>query len=64
MKLSDEGTKEAAHVKPDDNEARAAWWRRRAELDARLKNLLGNIEFCWFGVFKVQIYGLEKRAPS
>jgi len=53
VRLSDEGTKEAAHVKPDDNEARAAWWKQRAELDARLKNLLGNIEFCWFGVFKV-----------
>jgi len=60
VRLSDEGTKEAAHVKPDDNEARAAWWKQRAELDARLKNLLGNIEFCWFGVFKVRIHGLEQ----
>lgn len=64
VRLSDEGTKEAAHVKPDDNEARAAWWKRRAELDARLKNLLGNIEFCWFGVFKVRIYGSEQCALS
>lgn len=53
VRLSDEGTKGAAHVKPDDDEARVAWWKQRAELDARLKRLLEDIEYCWFGVFKV-----------
>ncbi|EKM75331.1 hypothetical protein AGABI1DRAFT_80074 [Agaricus bisporus var. burnettii JB137-S8] len=52
VRLSDEGTKAAIHVKPDDDEARAAWWKQRAELDSRLKTLLENIEFCWFGAFK------------
>jgi separase len=53
VRLSDEGTRTAVHVKTDDDEARAAWWKVRAELDSRLKNLLENIEFCWFGAFKV-----------
>ncbi|KAJ3567488.1 hypothetical protein NP233_g6332 [Leucocoprinus birnbaumii] len=52
VRLSDEGTRGAVHVRPDDDEARAAWWKQRAELDLRLKNLLANIEFCWFGAFK------------
>ncbi|KXN84922.1 Separin [Leucoagaricus sp. SymC.cos] len=52
VKLSDQGTKAAVHIKPDDGAARAAWWKQRAELDSRLKNLLENIEFCWFGAFK------------
>lgn len=54
VRLSDEGTKAAIHVKPDDEEARVAWWKQRGELDSRLKNLLENIEFCWFGAFKVR----------
>lgn len=53
VRLSDEGTKAAIHVKSDDEEARVAWWKQRGELDSRLKNLLENIEFCWFGAFKV-----------
>ncbi|KAF9445711.1 hypothetical protein P691DRAFT_734529 [Macrolepiota fuliginosa MF-IS2] len=52
VRLSDEGTKAAVHVKSDDEDARVAWWKQRAELDSRLKNLLENIEFCWFGAFK------------
>lgn len=53
VRLSDAGTKAAVHIKADDEEARVAWWKQRAELDSRLKNLLENIEFCWFGAFKV-----------
>ncbi|KXN84923.1 Separin [Leucoagaricus sp. SymC.cos] len=46
------GTKAAVHIKPDDGAASAAWRKRRAELDSRLKNSLENIKFCWFGAFK------------
>ncbi|KAG6902753.1 hypothetical protein C0995_011901 [Termitomyces sp. Mi166 len=54
VKLSDEGTKAAIHVKSDDQEARAAWWKQRAALDTRLRDLLRNVEFCWLGGFKVK----------
>ncbi|EAU89520.1 cysteine-type endopeptidase [Coprinopsis cinerea okayama7 len=52
IRLSDEGTKSAIHVRSDDEEARSNWWRQRNELDVRLKDLLENIEFCWLGAFK------------
>lgn len=64
VRLSDEGTKAAVHVKPDDEEARIAWWKQRGELDSRLKNLLENIEFCWFGAFKVRVDLSAKEAIS
>ncbi|KAI0700451.1 peptidase family C50-domain-containing protein [Cytidiella melzeri] len=51
IRLSDEGTKEAANVK-NNRDARAAWWASRSALDKRLKQLLENIEFCWLGAFK------------
>lgn len=51
MRLNDEGTRGAANVK-NDRAARAAWWAARGALDQRLRDLLGNIEFCWFGAFK------------
>jgi separase len=53
VRLSDESTKSAISVKGQDQRARAAWWAGRGELDKRLKELLENIEFCWFGAFKV-----------
>jgi separase len=53
IRLSDESTKSAIHVKGQDQSARAAWWAERTALDNRLKELLGSIEFCWFGAFKV-----------
>jgi separase len=53
VRLSDEGTKSAINVKGQDQRARAAWWADRTALDTRLKELLENIEFCWFGAFKV-----------
>ncbi|CAG8605729.1 11386_t:CDS:10, partial [Acaulospora morrowiae] len=28
------------------------WWKERKQLDERMKNLLDNIEDCWFGGFK------------
>ncbi|KAF9233396.1 peptidase family C50-domain-containing protein [Melanogaster broomeanus] len=52
VRLSDEGTRRAAHVRNDDPQARAGWWAERAELDKRLQALLENIEFCWLGAFK------------
>ncbi|KAM6503193.1 cysteine peptidase C50 [Amanita muscaria] len=52
IRLSDKGTKAAAHINPKDELARAHWWKERRELDQRLKELLENIEFCWLGAFK------------
>ncbi|KAI0824951.1 peptidase family C50-domain-containing protein [Trametes gibbosa] len=52
IRLSDEGTRQAADVKKDDRNARIAWWQARSELDARLKALVTDIEFCWLGAFK------------
>ncbi|KAJ6475784.1 cysteine peptidase C50 [Mycena vitilis] len=51
VKLSDEGTRGAVHVK-DDPAARAGWWKERTALDTRMRELLENIEFCWLGAFK------------
>jgi separase len=53
VRLNDETTRQAIHIKPQDKEARAAWWADRMALDQRLKELLENIEFCWLGAFKV-----------
>jgi separase len=53
VRMSNEGTKSAINVKGQDQRARAAWWADRTALDTRLKELLENIEFCWFGAFKV-----------
>ena len=55
VRLSDEGTRRAAHVKSDDVQARAGWWAERTALDKRLQGLLENIEFCWLGAFKVSV---------
>ena len=52
VRLNDEGTKQAIHVK-NDKQGRVRWWADRTALDRRLKELLENIEFCWFGAFKV-----------
>nr|GAT53299.1 cysteine peptidase C50 [Mycena chlorophos] len=51
IRLSDEGTRRAIHVK-DEPEARAQWWKERVALDLRLRELLENIEYCWLGAFK------------
>ncbi|KIP07348.1 hypothetical protein PHLGIDRAFT_30059 [Phlebiopsis gigantea 11061_1 CR5-6] len=51
IRLSDEGTRQAQHIK-NDRGARQAWWAQRTALDERMKDLLANIEFCWFGAFK------------
>lgn len=56
VRLSDEGTRRAVHVKSDDVQARAEWWAERAALDKRLQALLENIEFCWLGAFKVGFF--------
>jgi separase len=59
VRLSDESTQTAINVKGQDQRARAAWWADRTALDKRLKELLENIEFCWFGAFKVGIYSVD-----
>jgi separase len=53
IEQSDMGTRQAVHVKGDDQQARAAWWAERSALDKRMQELLENIEFCWLGAFKV-----------
>ena len=52
--LSNQGTRQAIHVKNNDPQARASWWAERIALDKRLQELLENIEFCWLGAFKVR----------
>ena len=52
IRLSNESTKSAVNIK-NDPEARQNWWKERAGLDTRLKELLQSIEFCWLGGFKV-----------
>ncbi|EGO04017.1 hypothetical protein SERLA73DRAFT_84238 [Serpula lacrymans var. lacrymans S7.3] len=52
IRLSDQGTRQAAHVKKDDQKARTAWWADRSALDKRMQELLENIEYCWLGAFK------------
>lgn len=54
IRLSDQGTRNAADVKKNDKEARIKWWGERTQLDRRMKDLLVNIEFCWLGAFKVR----------
>lgn len=53
VRLSDEGTRGAVHVRSEDQAARVKWWKDRGELDTRMRELLENIEFCWLGAFKV-----------
>jgi len=53
IRLSDESTKNASSVKPGDDEARRAWWATRRQLDGRMRDLLGGVEGCWLGGFKV-----------
>ena len=50
---SNESTKVAINIKPDDGEARSNWWKQRGQLDVRMKELMENIEYCWLGAFKV-----------
>jgi separase len=64
VRLSDEGTKSAIHIKADDREARSAWWKTRMELDTRMRELLENIEFCWLGAFKVRFICSSFRLSS
>ena len=44
----------STHDAPDPSRkgAKTAWWEARAALDARLKDLLVNIESIWFGGFR------------
>ncbi|KAL3428118.1 cell division-associated protein bimb [Phlyctema vagabunda] len=44
-------------------EAKAAWWEEREGLDARLKDLLDNIEKVWLGGFK-GIFSQAARRPD
>ncbi|KAJ7653310.1 cysteine peptidase C50 [Mycena polygramma] len=63
VKLSDEGTRGAVHVK-DDPAARAGWWKERTALDTRMRELLENIEFCWLGAFKTILSPRTNLTPA
>lgn len=54
IRLSDENSRSGVGLRDGGEvEARRKWWRERAELDEKMKSLLENVEFCWFGAFKV-----------
>lgn len=53
IQASDEVTRKAHEIQSSDKDGKAAWWSERKQLNQRLKDLLENIEFCWFGAFKV-----------
>ncbi len=55
VQSSDESTKTAINIKPDDEKARSDWWKQRGQLDVRMQELLENVEYCWLGAFKVDI---------
>ncbi|KAK0449824.1 peptidase family C50-domain-containing protein [Desarmillaria tabescens] len=52
IRSSNQTTKAAVNIKPNDDDAKSKWWKERASLDTRLRELLQNIEFCWLGAFK------------
>ncbi|KAI5114969.1 hypothetical protein M0805_001887, partial [Coniferiporia weirii] len=62
IQTSDEGTRQATKIKPDDKEGKAVWWAERKHLDQRMKELVENIEFCWLGAFKT-ILGEPMQMP-
>ena len=51
IKESDESSRNTKSI--ITSEAISNWWNKRYELDARMKELLATIEFCWLGAFKV-----------
>ena len=55
----------STHDAPDTSRkgARTAWWDTRDALDARLKNLLINIENIWFGGFR-GVFGHDPGSPE
>ncbi|KAF8878729.1 peptidase family C50-domain-containing protein [Infundibulicybe gibba] len=63
IRLSDEGTKAAIHIK-NDPAARTQWWKTRTQLDIRLRELLENVEFCWLGAFKTILSPRPATSPE
>lgn len=53
IRVNDETARDAKDI--TTKEGRAAWWSQRSQLDARLKELVENIEYCWLGAFKVRL---------
>lgn len=51
IRLSEECSKTSKSISTD--EGKAAWWGTKRALDVRMKELVGNVEFCWLGAFKV-----------
>lgn len=58
-------TNQSAHDARDMSTkgAKAAWWEEREALDARLKDLLENIEKVWLGGFR-GVFSQEERRPD
>ena len=64
IRLSDETTRSAGQVTKTDRRQRCNWWAERTKLDNRLRELLENIEFCWFGAFKVLLGVFDQTESS
>lgn len=62
ISASNEGTQNAKRV--DGKEERAAWWKERKKLDARMKTLGENMENAWLGAFKVGLPHLSHSTQS
>lgn len=64
VESSRQNGKRAGKVAGKPKEVRAEWWSERIALDQRLSDLLGNVEFCWLGAFKVNkmVYFLHGEA--
>ena len=59
--LANESSHEAGNI--TGREAKAAWWEERSALDARLRDLLENIEKVWLGGF-TGIFSQHSRRPE
>src|SRR5690606_3467103 len=60
IKLVEESTHNAKITQTGNKEEIKNWWNEREELDARMKELLNNIEHCWLGGFR----GLIRQAAK
>jgi separase len=61
IQLANESAHEAGNI--TGREAKAAWWEERGALDARLRDLLENIEKVWLGGF-TGIFSQHSRRPD
>ncbi|KAG8730106.1 hypothetical protein FRC10_003137 [Ceratobasidium sp. 414] len=63
IETSDRITHEGVNIE-GNKDAIAEWWSERTTLDQRMRELLDNIEFCWFGLFKTVMAVPLDHAPD